>query len=167
MSHMRMTDQSPSRTADNDTAKTSLREEKLPYSRKRKMDQSPSRMDDNDTNNYSQLNMGGGEEEEISSHNNNHVQMLDGGDGVEDDALGWDDIMSLVTIPTNDNHSVKIEPTYANASSLANTLEITNMSTFSTTPILDKSIMGNSGDVSQGRCGGGVPYCGPRGARFK
>ena len=27
-------------------------------------------------------------------------------------------------------------------------------------------IMGNSGDVSQGRCGGGAPYCGPRGARF-
>ncbi len=25
---------------------------------------------------------------------------------------------------------------------------------------------GNSGDVSQGRCGGGAPYCGPRGARF-
>ncbi len=29
-----------------------------------------------------------------------------------------------------------------------------------------EAIMGNSGDVSQGRCGGGVPYCGPRGARF-
>ena len=28
------------------------------------------------------------------------------------------------------------------------------------------TIMGNSGDVSQGRCGGGAPYCGPRGARF-
>ncbi len=25
---------------------------------------------------------------------------------------------------------------------------------------------GNNGDVSQGRCGGGAPYCGPRGARF-
>jgi hypothetical protein len=25
---------------------------------------------------------------------------------------------------------------------------------------------GNSGNVSQGRCGGGAPYCGPRGARF-
>ena len=27
-------------------------------------------------------------------------------------------------------------------------------------------IMGNSGDVSQGHCGGGALYCGPRGARF-
>jgi hypothetical protein len=27
-------------------------------------------------------------------------------------------------------------------------------------------IMGNSGNVSQGCCGGGAPYCGPRGVRF-
>ncbi len=32
--------------------------------------------------------------------------------------------------------------------------------------IVASNIMGNSGDVSQGRCGGGAPYCGPRGARF-
>ncbi len=28
-------------------------------------------------------------------------------------------------------------------------------------------IMGNSGDVSEGRCGGGAPYCGPRGALYE
>ncbi len=31
---------------------------------------------------------------------------------------------------------------------------------------MNQNIMGNSGDVGQGRCGGGAPYCCPRGARF-
>ena len=70
------------------------------------------------------------------------------GDGVGNDALDTssllccvDDIMYLETTPTNDDHSVKIKPTYATATSLANTLDVLNFTTFSTTPILDKSIM--------------------------
>jgi hypothetical protein len=57
----------------------------------------------------------------------------DGGDNDDEyDDDGYND---------DDNHSVKINPTYTTAASLANTLDVTNFTTCSTNPILDKSIM--------------------------
>jgi hypothetical protein len=56
-------------------------------------------------------------------------------------------VAPLETAP-NKKMKKTIKPSYANALSLANTLEITNMTTFSTTPLLDQSIMHQDDDLS-------------------